>query len=820
MLRFRLAPSTHGVPIANAHSPLVRNTIGGFCHDLCSRIILFLALNAFFTSIASPQIDRTTATALPAPLPATALPGAEITTKTPRPGGPPIGFVDIDAVTQEVNGPLRKMRGAVRLETPEMVLYADEVDFNSDTQYAEARGNVHFKHFLRNEEIFASKVEYYLDDEKGKFYDVTGYTVTKIQARPGVLTSANPFHFEGKWAERIGEKYILHDGMITNCQVPKPWWTLRGPKFDIIPEERAIAYKAIFRIRLMPLFYAPYFYKSLAKVPRRSGFLIPNIGHSTLLGYVAGAGYFWAINRSYDLTYRFLDYTARGFAHHAELRGKVRPGTDFDAVLFGVQDRGVKQGDGTYLKEGGFSAVVQGKSDLGDGFIAKGELNYLSSLLFRQSFSQTFNEAIFTEVHSIGYIDKQWDTYSADLVFQHLENFQTTNKGDSIVIQKLPELEFSSRDKEIADIPLPIWLSFNTSAGLLKRSQPLFQTRQSVDRFDIQPELTTEVHWAGFHLVPSFSVRETRYGESVAPADQSASGVQQVSGTPSISGQNINRFSQQVHVDLILPSFERIFKKKTFLGDELKHVFEPRVTYEKVTGVNDFDRLIRFDETELVANTNQIEFSIMNRLYAKRGGEVSEILSWEVSQQRYFDPTFGGAVVPGQRNIFQSTADLTGYAFIDGVRTYSPIVSVVRSTLVPGVSITWRADYDPLLGRVVDSSFTGDIRRGQVFVSLGHNEVHSVPDLSPNANQVRAAVGYGNSNHRGWNAAFTSVYDIRTAAMQYATTQVTYNTACCGISVQYRRFNFGTRFENQFEVAFSVANIATFGTLKKQERMF
>jgi LPS-assembly protein len=724
-------------------------------------------------------------------------------------------------VTQEVNGPLRKMRGAVRLETPEMVLYADEVDFNSDTQYFEARGNVHFKHFLRNEEIFASKVEYNLDEETGKFYDVTGYTVTKIQARPGVLTSSTPFHFEGKWAERIGEKYILHDGMITNCQVPRPWWTLRGPKFDIIPEERAIAYKAIFRIRMMPLFYAPYFYKSLAKVPRRSGFLIPNIGHSTLLGYVAGVGYFWAINRSYDVTYRFLDYTSRGYAHHSEIRGKVRPGTDFDAVLFGVQDRGVKQGGGTYLKEGGFSAVVQGKSDLGDGFIAKGELNYLSSLLFRQSFSQTFNEAIFTEVHSIGYVDKQWDTYSADLVFQHIENFQTTNPGDSIVIRKLPELEFSSRDKEISDAVLPIWLSFNTSGGLLSRSQPSFQTRQFVNRLDLRPELTTQINWSGFHLVSSFSARETHYGESwQPPLEKPLFGVPQLSGKGTISGQDTNRFSRELNIDLILPSFERIFKKKTFLGDQLKHVFEPRASYTKVSGVTDFDRLIRFDDTELVANTSQVEFSITNRLYAKRGDQVSEIFSWEISQQRYFDPTFGGAVVPGQRNIFLSTADLTGYAFIDGVRTYSPIASVVRSTLVPGVSVTWRADYDPLLGRIVDSSFTGDLRRGQVFVSLGHNAVHSLPDLSPNANQVRAAIGYGNSNHRGWNAAFTSVYDIRTSTMQFATTQVTYNTACCGISAQYRRFNFGARFENQFEVAFSVANIATFGTLKKQERMF
>ena len=74
--------------------------------------------------------------------------------------------------------------------------------------------------------------------------------------------------------------------------------------------------------------------------------------------------------------------------------------------------------------------------------------------------------------------------------------------------------------------------------------------------------------------------------------------------------------------------------------------------------------------------------------------------------------------------------------------------------------------------------------------------------------------------HRGWNAAFSSVYDFRVGTMQFATTQVTYNTDCCGISVQYRRFNFGTRFENQFRVAFAVANIGTFGTLKKQERLF
>ena len=54
--------------------------------------------------------------------------------------------------------------------------------------------------------------------------------------------------------------------------------------------------------------------------------------------------------------------------------------------------------------------------------------------------------------------------------------------------------------------------------------------------------------------------------------------------------------------------------------------------------------------------------------------------------------------------------------------------------------------------------------------------------------------------------------------MLYSTAQVTYNTDCCGISVQYGRFGF--RSEQVFRIAFSIANIGSFGTLKRQDRLF
>ena len=49
---------------------------------------------------------------------------------------------------------------------------------------------------------------------------------------------------------------------------------------------------------------------------------------------------------------------------------------------------------------------------------------------------------------------------------------------------------------------------------------------------------------------------------------------------------------------------------------------------------------------------------------------------------------------------------------------------------------------------------------------------------------------------------------------------MTYNTDCCGLSVQYYRFNLGLRDDTGWRFAFAIANVGTFGTLKKQDRTF
>jgi LPS-assembly protein len=790
------------------------NTLELVCHEFLLSTKIFLAL-IFVAGISSAQTGQPP----PAP-PAQAFPTVmqpDFSVKAARPNAPPEGEWNIGADRRlESEGRVYHLRGHSSIEGADLLLTADEIDYDEDSANLQARGNVTFHQYVKDEEIHADRVEYNTSDETGRFYNVRGWSRTHVVARPGVLTTNNPLYFEAVWAERFQEKYILHDGMVTNCKLPNPWWTLRGPTFDIIPDEHAIARRSIFRLKWLPLFYTPYFYKSLQKMPRKSGLLTPLIGHSSLRGFTVGLGYYWAISRSYDMTYRIQDFSQGAVAHHMDFRGKPTAASDFDVIFYGVQDN-------TPLKQSGYSIYGTGKADLGDGFTARGTIDYLSSLAFRQAFTQSFNEAIFSASSSVGFITKQWSTFSFDSVVSRLENFQSTLPHDTIVIRKLPEVDFSSRDHQIWN-NLPIWFSFDSSAALLYRSQLLFQTRQFTDRVDAAPHVMAAFDWKGFHLVPSLSFEETHYGEQ----EQNLT----------IIGRGLNRFSREFDADLIFPSLERIFNRKTWLGDKLKHVIEPRVTYHYVSGVQDFNEVIRFDGADLISNTNQLEISLTNRIYAKRGNDVLEVFSWQLRQERYFDPTFGGAVIAGERNVVLSSIELTPYAFLNGPRNYSPIVSAFRASPKLGYNLEWRFDYDPLTHKIVDSGVTADFRRGHFFTSVGHNLVAcrpltpadngqcqlTSPDstrlLSPKANQLRSRIGWGDPNHKGWNAGFDMVYDYRLGVMQFATAQVTYNTDCCGISAQFRRFNFGVRDDTQILVSFSVANMGSFGTLRKQERIF
>jgi LPS-assembly protein len=759
---------------------------------------------------ASPQISR--APELPPPpaeSPAT-VERPDFSVRIPRPNAPALGDYDWVSDSEESENGVYHLRGQVVVELHNATFKADAADYDENKKMFMARGHVYYRNYDQNEVIYCDRAEYNTETQRGTFHHVRGYSKTKVVARPGVLTTQQPFYFEGTYAEKFEDRYILHDGFITDCTMPHPWWTLHSGLFDIIPEDRAVAHGAIYHLRNLPMFYFPYFYKSLRKEPRKSGFLTPNIGNSSTRGYMIGLGYYWAISRSMDATYIFQDFTTRGYAHHLDFRGKPSQKSDFNLIFYGVQDRGYTSNN-TTIKTPGYSITGSGHTEFGNGWIARGSINYISSLAFRQQFSESFNEAIFSETHSIASLEKNFGYYRFTTAVSRTEEFESANKNDSVIIRKLPEFDFSGRDRRIGSSALPLWLSFDSSFGLYHRVEPLaeagyYQTSQFSSRADLEPTLTTAFRWHTLSVIPRFTLHETFYTQSFL--------------NNAVANATLTRSAPEVNIDLVLPTIERIFNRKTFLGDKIKHVIEPRASYKYVSGVKRFADTLRFDPIDLLSDTSEVEIGITNRIYAKKGDNVTEVLSWELFQKRFFDPTFGGAIIPGQRNTLLSSIDLTGYSFFSGYRNYSPVVSILRGSPRNGVGFTWESDYDPLEHRIVNSMLSADFRIKRYFVSAGSDQVRPDPVISPPANQFRSTFGYGDPNRKGWNAAFSMVYDYRLARLEFGIAQATYNTDCCGISFQVRRFNFGTRDENQYLVSFSIANVGTVGNLKKQERLF
>ena len=47
-------------------------------------------------------------------------------------------------------------------------------------------------------------------------------------------------------------------------------------------------------------------------------------------------------------------------------------------------------------------------------------------------------------------------------------------------------------------------------------------------------------------------------------------------------------------------------------------MIEPRFIYSYASGVNNYNRILHFDDRDILTDTNEVEYAIVNRIYSKR----------------------------------------------------------------------------------------------------------------------------------------------------------------------------------------------------------
>ena len=836
--------------------------------------------------------------------------------------------------TQSRHGEDYLLAGDVEITYGTRHLRADTVRLDNETGEIEATGHLRLTDTANDETINASHGTYNLRSGTGRFYDAAGSAGLHRDTPPQSasassatatgrlgLQNSNPFLFSGRILEKTGpEDYTLYDGTVTSCLLPRPDWLFSSRRL-VLAGGKVHSADATFRLLGVPILFFPYLTAPATGQGRQSGLLIPVLGDSSTKGITVGENAYITLGRSADLTVGTVYYSLRGFSESGTFRYR---GHNLDFItghVSALQDRGYTASNGVFVNQGGEDLTAAFRRQLTPNLRAVGDGEYLSSYIYREAFTDSFNQAVSSDITSIAFVTEQTRGWSVDGRADRYQGLKQvpigSSLGEQVHILHVPSVDLDGIERSIPGTPF-VW-SLDASIAGLKRAQPNFTSSGIVERVDVRPELSLPLHFAGWNLRASLASRETFYSRSrKTPYGAGAAPVQLT--TP------LNRADLETEVSLRPPTLERSFavpaRLTKLFGAEVRHTLEPELTYRDVRGVNNFLGVLRFDDADLVSDTNEVQYGLTQHLYfrpqpkstpplppdcpalAPRTSEPPSdfttagaqaptedqgtpdvldptpadstdangipiasaqapdtptrththhaaahctppsvsaqqpLLSWRLTQRVFLDETFGHAIIQNRRNIFDTTLSLSGIAFLTEPRRISPLVSRLRLRTSGHTDAEWDFDYDTGAKKFTSSNTFFDAHEGNWFGGLSYARLNApgrfatevvdtnqtaslVTSPVSNFSQLRFLIGYGIPTRPGLSIAANTGLDLIRDNLQYAALQTSYNWNCCGLAVEYRKYNLGTvRDENSYRFNFTLANIGSAGNIRRAERLF
>jgi LPS-assembly protein len=651
----------------------------------------------------------------------------------------------------------------------DMRLEADTLALDKTVNVVTADGHVRYTRG-DDENLRADHIVLDLSTKSGEFKNVMG------EVGPGVFLTAEEVH------RTEDGRYEIRKGTVsTCCDSSEHGWTLTAASAVVDPHRRYVAKGSLFRLEGFPIFYMPYVVIPSTDRARSTGFLIPSTSSTTTKGRSIRESFYWAINRSADATFSGEYFSKRGPAGAVQFRARPDKGSWIQIDSLFAQDR---------KDQGGQSARILGFGNIGRGFRGVADMNLVSSFVFRQVYEDGLNVISSPLQHTLAFVTRNSSNASVNFLFSRDGIFFADQP--TVVLRKFPSLEVSLPSRRMASLPL--YFRADTSFSGIERRDANITTPGFVQRLDVHPVVQMPVVQSSLLTwSQSLGIQETAYTHSRQ--------------SQLVLSEGLNRFSLDYRSNVIGPQLERDF-------GSLRHVIEPSVDFRYVGGADQFRDTIVVDDVDLVARTKEVEYAVTNRFFTSR-----EVFSWRLAQKYYFDPTFGGAIIPGKRNVFAPVLDISGFAFADGVRRVSPIVSTMRVSTSAYTSTDVEVDYDTRDHLFRSAGVVGNASRGQVVGGVSYFFTRRSAIEIP-SNQLRGSISYGNRLKPGLSAAVSFSYDVQHSLFQGSTAEVGYNTNCYGIFFEVTQYNSGARVETGFRFAFTLKDIGSAGTLRPRERLF
>lgn len=721
-------------------------------------------------------------------------------------------------------------------------LQADEVTIYEAENRIVAKGSVVFDQGDVQRITGATGIWNY-KTKLGFFEDATGFT---NQTNDGTI-----LYFTAERVERVSlTEIVVIKGKFTACDEAVPKWSFTADRATIRTNDKLRLKNAKFRIKDVPMVVVPYATIPIKEQDRSSGFLLPTVGYSKRKGGRISTAYYQTLGPSADITFRGDLYTSRGIGYGADLRTRANSRSFFNAGFYAVKDRIFgPNASAAYPDQGGSIIYAEGVHYFPNGFTAAADVRLTSSLAFRQEFSDGIQQIISPIEVSQVFVNKSWNDYTLNLLAR-TQVVSIPNVREKT--RNLPSINFEKRPSMLSFLN-GVYFSFKTSLeGVSRReevddvalyrqmtgSDPVM-TPSLAQRFDIYPQVTVPFQTKYVNFTANAAVRATYYSNSFNDMRQ-------------VVGKDVFRKYGEFTFDV-----RPVALAKNYYGKDnvfrFRHVIEPYATYRLVRGVNNFNRIIRFDYVDTATNTNEIEFGVVNRFYTRRYGEAVtpetqrllltrtsgnkdmqpyEVFTVAVRGKYFFDKTFGGALIPGQRNQIEPITALSFYTFGGVPRRFSPL----------NIDATYRPQRTIFINSRMDVGITGGGLRA-ISATIGYEKplfklfqtfyytraVTLIPSLAQYANRDGKEPGtlrgsqwspsvFLGRRDRGLYGGASLFFDFqnRRAAQQIplisSLMTVGYAYDCCSLALQYYTFNVGVRKENKLVFSFRLNGIGSFGT--------
>lgn len=810
---------------------------------LVCQFVLAQQTNPVDRKVANPMTDTPNVNPLHTDQPVQRRPGTQAGVQ-----GVATDEITVTSVRQSGSGPENARvvvyEGNVDIRIGTYRLQADRATVYDAENRVVAEGSVVFDQ-ADMQRITGSRAEWNYRTKTGYFENSTGFT---NQTQDGTR-----IYFTADRVEKISlDTIVAINVQITACDEDVPKWSFHTSKATIKTGDRVYIRSSTMRLKNIPVFFLPYASVSIKPRDRASGFLTPTFGGSGAKGARLSTAYYQTLGRSADFTFRSDIYTERGLGFGGELRTRANSRSYLEAGFYTVKDRIFgPEADAEHPDQGGSSFYVDGVHYFKNGFIAAADVNITSNLAFRQVFSDKIQDAISPEETSQVFVNKSHNEYS----FNFLARTQVTSLENArIRIRQLPSVSIDKRPGIVSFFKsLPLYFSFSGEAAGVSRKetvedQVLFVNEVGgnpiispsiVQRLDLHPRFELPLNFAGWTITASGAGRVTFYSNSLDPA------------TRDVLSRNITRSYGEFELDVRPPAFAKDFRRSS--GFFFRHVIEPYMIYRKISGINNFDRIIRFDYIDAIADTNEIEFGIANRFFTRRSTEnVSDVpvretegenrpllssqpyeaLTITIRGKYFFDPLFGGALLTNNRNQFYPINTLSGFVYGGVPHRFSPVNVDARYRPRRDLFVDVRSDLDTHGGglRALSTSFGLSKSLVKVFQSFYYTRAIELVGSLANFVDER---GFEPGTVRGsqWSpsvflgdveeglfggASFFFDFQKRPgrgdSSLISSTVTLGHSWDCCAVAAQFSSFNVGLRKENRLVFSFRLNGIGSFGT--------